>query len=354
MINSKLLYKYDYSLMWKNEEVLRFNPNKHQAKIINNEKLGYNTHNFNNHYEIILSFCADRVLMMNREHCKEILTSCNIDDQSALGICLISRALSFRDNFWFKKCRDNITWESINLYTNKFSEQITKVAITGETEVVNIDDGLFTGELTSKGTRAKSYIRNNGKVFLYKVENADEINSEIVSFYIAKALNLPSAMYFSDKLYGKHCSVCQILTNEDVELILYRELLSNYGGQAYSMIMNLDPANFIKMQVFDYITLNTDRNRDNYGVVRYKGKFYSLYPIYDHDSCFKGKGTNATYFPTGMTFAKTLEFLKTFEQYAMYINKEQIHYNIVSVKDKIIYYKDEKTYNEILKRIERL
>ncbi len=68
--------------------------------------------------------------------------------------------------------------------------------------------------------------------------------------------------------------------------------------------------NFIRMQLFDYITLNTDRNRDNYGLLVKNRKEMALFPVFDHDSCFKGKSTNGIYFPSGITFHKTILFLK--------------------------------------------
>ena len=350
MINSGLLYKYDYSIMWKDLELVRFNPYRHKAELLNPDYLFYNINKFNVPYEIVLSFCADRIMMLNRVHCKEILTSCCIDDQSPLGICLLSKALSFRDNYWIKKCRDSTSWGSVNLYNNLFSEKVARVAITGEQDTIQIGDDLFTGELTSKGTRAKCFIRKNNGIYLYKNENADEINSEMVSHYIASALDLPSVKYYSDTLYGKYCSACQVLTGEDVELILYRDFI-NYFDDPYNTLMNIDAVNFIKMQVFDYITLNTDRNRDNYGVLRYKGKFHSLYPIYDHDSCFKGRGTNGVYFPTGQTFARTLNYLKSLGIYRSIINMEMIYSNLSRIGDMITEYKGIDAYNGMMKRV---
>ncbi len=79
----------------------------------------------------------------------------------------------------------------------------------------------------------------------------------------------------------------------------------------YAFFMAVDPLNFIRMQILDYVVLNTDRNRDNFGILAYNGKMLGLYPLFDHDSCFKGKSPNGNYFPTGITFSKTLDLLKT-------------------------------------------
>ncbi len=77
-----------------------------------------------------------------------------------------------------------------------------------------------------------------------------------------------------------------------------------------NMFMDNDPVNFVKMQVFDYITLNTDRNRDNFALLRKNGKIAGLYPVFDHDSCFKGISGKAIYFVTGLSFKESMNYLK--------------------------------------------
>ena len=303
MLNKEMLFKYDYILFWKDTPVIKFNPNRRVAEVINKNLLPYTCFNTNSPYEMITSFCSNRVLMTNRKYCKEILTSCLIDNQTDIGINLIGMGLSFRDNYWIRKARSNETWGSVNLYNNKFSNKIAKVALTGEPEVIDINDDFYTGELTGKGTRAKCFVRDEtSHIFLYKNETRSEIDSEI----LAVAIGVPCSPYKFDILFNTFCSTCQIMTNEDIEMIPFRDILeycNNNQQTAYNFFVNVDAYNFTLMQIFDYITLNTDRNRDNYGLLRYKGNLVSLYPLFDHDSCFKGKNANGVYFPTKITFA---------------------------------------------------
>ena len=43
--------------------------------------------------------------------------------------------------------------------------------------------------------------------------------------------------------------------------------------------MTLDAEQFILMQIMDYITLNIDRNRDNFGVEMCNNEIVGLYPV---------------------------------------------------------------------------
>lgn len=129
--------------------------------------------------------------------------------------------------------------------------------------------------------------------------------------------------------------------------------------EVYNAFMQVDPLNFIKMQIFDYLTLDIDRNRDNYGLLRQNGNIVSLYPIFDHDSCFKGKSTNGNYFPAGKTFNKTLEMLQTTYKQQYSLLEQQIIYlkqYLVSDNFKTIFlrYKSADEYKGMIQRASKL
>ena len=93
----------NYLLMYRDIPVIKFNTDTKDSVILHPNFLPFGQRKIENGWNIIRSFCADRMLLTNRKYCKEILTSCLINDQSDVNICLISRALSFRDNYWIKQ-----------------------------------------------------------------------------------------------------------------------------------------------------------------------------------------------------------------------------------------------------------
>lgn len=330
---NKMYQKIEYCLKYKNDIVFKFNIEQRTISMVNQNLLPISLQNKPITFDLVQKFCADRILMLNRGYCKEILTACGIEDQNDINICIMCRALSFRDNYWISRTNKIETWESVNLYKNNFSLDISHIALTGNMQNVmegnELGDKIFTGELTGKGTRAKCYYRNDNGVIMIKNATQQEILSEVITYYIAQALGVACTRYQIKSMFGKECSVCEILTCEERELIPCRDILSyyntnqmNYQSDYYAFFMAIDPINFIKMQILDYVTLNTDRNRDNFGILAYQGKMMGLYPLFDHDSCFKGKSVNGNYFPTGITFKKTLELLKT--QYYQYYNNLNI------------------------------
>lgn len=227
-----------------------------------------------------------------------------------------------------------------------------------------IGDKIFTGELTGKGTKAKCYYRNGSKVIMIKNETKSEILSEVITYYIAQALGIACSKYEIRNIFGQECSVCEILTCEERELIPCRDILSyyntnrmNYQDDYYAFFMALDPLSFIRMQILDYVVLNTDRNRDNFGILMYNGKMLGLYPLFDHDSCFKGKSTNGNYFPTGITFSKTLDLLKNqYHQFyrAIHIGRFREILNGKNFREVFLKCKSAEEYEGMMRRVSHL
>lgn len=353
--------------MYKDMKVLRFDTETYEVELLNQDYMPVCIRHQNEIYSFdsVRQFCSLRVLLMNRAYCKELLISCGVDDQSDINICIISRALSFRDNYWIKSESSEEKWGSVNLYTNRFSVQAADVALTGVMDTIDIGGRLYTGELSGKGTRPKCFIRRGNDILLFKAETVEEIKSEILSAVIASVLGLKKpTRYWYEKARGRDCSVCRILTSESSELVHYRDIMSyynettmSYDSSSYRFLLSLDPEQFLLMQIFDYITLNTDRNRDNFGVEMCDNRFVGLYPVYDHDSCFKGKSTNGTYFPTGLTFAQTIGYLKSLQEYQLIRERIQTavsYFGSYEFHDIFLKMKPVEVYESMLMRLKTL
>ena len=356
----------NYYLKYKDENVLVFNTKSENVHIIKHELLPPSIINKEPLYGMIKSFCAGRVMSRNRKNYSWILKICGLAGNSEVNICIKSEAASLRDNYWICGTDSDEKWENVSLYRNMTSTHIGKVALTGIAEGSSIVSRLSAGELMNKGTKAKCFIRYDEKIFMCKAETEAEINSEIISHYIAKALSLPSVCYKKTKYMGIDCSICKIMTSEENEMVPCRDILEYYNetsinidSMTYKHFMQIDPLNFIRMQLFDYVTLNTDRNRDNYGLLMRNRKMTALFPIFDHDSCFKGKSANGIYFPSGITFHKTVcaireRYKNEYEQLKPDIIKLNEYIRSNNFKNTFLEYKTEQDYLKMMYRAANL
>lgn len=354
-----------YYIMYKDIPVVEFNFKTQEYKYLNFSLLPLVIANIEPSWHAIQMFCSSRNMVYNRKYHNEILKECKIDEYTDINICIQGKGLSLRDNYWIKKADSLDTWKNVNLYNKEFSKKVAYAALTGEMSSDNINEDIITGELTNKGTKAKCFYKNKNGIFLFKDESEEEIAVELISSIIANKMNLKSALYMKSRLYGKECSVCEIETSEKIELIHARDVIKYYNCEMnkdtlyYNFFYNLDKVNFIKMQLFDYITLNIDRNRDNFGIKKVNDNFIGLYPIYDHDSCFKGKSLNAHYFVTGEKFNQLLPFLKSLDPV---IYRNIIKFNIIKLynyfkgegKEIFKMYNLEKEYDKFIERIETI
>lgn len=351
----------EFVLMYKDVGVLAFNIVLKSVAVIRKDLLPLYLLSGQPTFDLLCGFFSSRALLKNRAHYKELLTACGIDDHSELSICLYSRALSFTDCYWVKERYGSETWKDVNLFDNEFSLNVASTGLTGN---LYGRDRLGTGALMTKGTKAKGIFRINGEILLFKSETEDEILSECLSHHIAKELGLRSAPYWRQDMLGKDCSVCRIMCDEHNELVPCRDMMSlfnEYGmscsAKHYEMFLKYDSYNFLLMHIFDYITLNTDRNRDNFGLLKSNGRLLGMFPLFDHNSCFKGRGLNGIYFPTGLTFSRTLEHIKKLPVYA------QLQGNIVSLKSRMasdefkslfLSYRPAETYDAFCRRVQNL
>ena len=351
-----------YFIMYKDIPVMEFDLKNNQYKYLEINLLPIIIANIEPSWQAVQIFCNARCMSNNRKYRLKILKKCNIEDYTDINICIEGKGLSLKDNYWIKKENSSDTWSLVNLYHNNFSNDISYTALTGE---YNPNQNKYlTGELTVRGNKAKCFYKNKDGIFLFKEETEEEIFAEIISSIIAQQMNLNAALYLKSNIYGKNCSVCKIKTSENIELIHARDFLKyfnckmNKNSMYYKFFYNLDKVNFIKMQLFDYITLNTDRNKDNFGVKRVKGNLVGLYPIYDHDACFKGN-LNSKYLVTDESFNQLLSHLKTLDST---VYRNIVKFNITKLykyfkkegKKDFKRYNLEKEYNDFMNRIENI
>ena len=303
-----------YYLMHKNTPVMEFSPYTETARFLNRDQAPLSIRKMPDRFEAVRLFCASRVLQESRKHRDTIIISCNIINATPVSLCLTCYGLSLRDSYWFKETTGQETWKDVNLYTNPLSENLAEAALTGEeTSVSPFGDKVYqlAAELTSRGTKAKCYLKKGRQIYLAKAMEPEEIIAETLSHAIASAMHAPSAHYRKARIFDTECSVCPIRTNENVELVTAGDVMMNFactmtfGTDFYNLFMKVDPLNFARMQLFDMITLNINRNKDNFALYAENGKIQGMYDLFDHDACFQGLSENAVYFVTGMRFTKS-------------------------------------------------
>lgn len=217
---------------------------------------------------------------------KKVLRLENKDD---LNTVLAVNAVTITDNYWYKGKDEKITWEDVKYKENIFDN----LALKGDPDAFS-NTPSRTPELTNIGSFEKCWKLENGKWWLYKYGNKNEIFSELFIYKIGTKLGFNMAKYeysdgyiktldFTNNREYNYEPISSILNdNEDYD--------TNFN-YLYSLSEEI-AKDYLKMIYLDSVCYNMDRHTNNYGLLRdaKTGEILSLAPNFDNNIALISNG----------------------------------------------------------------
>lgn len=214
----------------------------------------------------------------------------------------VTHGISMTDTFWFRQIGDNITWEKISPYRNRFSRVISEICLNG--------DYKYNGELRSPspdykidGSVDKCWKHINGDTYLFKT--AGECFTGLaglrpyMEYYASQVADclIDNKNHFvkygitvglTKNGFRKPYVYCRAITDEQRGLLAYCD--SKYNKISLDELdkhyLNYESRKILReMIVLDSIILNCDRHDGNYGFIVDNDTYniLGLAPIYDND-----------------------------------------------------------------------
>lgn len=243
--------------------------------------------------ESLASWIRKRNIPKNRAFVDSFLAKNGLSANRPLGIITVSKGLSLNDSYWITEEGFEGTFESCNLYKNRFSRLLGDIAFTGYGSSVR--SGFSSSpEFTTNGMLPKCWRRCDGKIQLYKGGTKGAGNtgfepySEFYAFQIAEALGVKAVPYGISKWKGELCSTCGLFTSEELSFVPAGRLVREGGFPAvldfYKSLGKDFENSLYDMLVFDAVIKNTDRHCGNFGflVQSRANKILSPAPLFDH------------------------------------------------------------------------
>lgn len=238
-------------------------------------------------YTNITAFLERRKAPKHRKHIQELLDKYGCGDWE--GFLRITHALSLNDTFWVREEASSVRWEDVSLYRNDFDEVVAQAAFDGEFS----DEGMSSTspEFGTDGYYAKCWVRENGKILLYK-RGSDTYEMEPLSeFLAAQVAEKICPHYVGYDLafhHGKLISKCELFTSEAVGLAKMREigLREKSIARLLAFFEEIGAGDdFRRMCVLDALIMNTDRHLGNFGVLfdNDSMEICSMAPIFDNN-----------------------------------------------------------------------
>ena len=262
----------------------------------------------------IESWIKHRSIPKNRAYANTLLSSLGLSINRPLDIMSISKELSLNDCYWIKQEDSSDSFDSVNLYDNRFSRVLGEIAFTGYAGS-NVSGLTSSPEFTTNGMLPKCWRRIDGEILLYKggtmgaSNTGNEPYSEFYAYQIGKILGMNAVPYSLSKWKNTLCSTCKLFTSKDVSFVPVGRIVRTGGMQAVREYYRKLGAEFEKalndMLVFDALIFNTDRHFGNFGFLidSHSNRIIAPAPLFDH-------GNSLLNFASGDALKRKENFLK--------------------------------------------
>ena len=241
----------------------------------------------------IESWIRHRSIPKNRAYVDTLLSSLGLSINRPFDLIRVSKGLSLNDCYWLKQEDSRDSFDSVNLYDNRFSRVLGQIAFTGYGSS-NVSGLTSSPEFTTNGMLPKCWRRIEGKIYLYKggtmgaSNTGNEPYSEFYAYQIGKILGVNAVPYSLSKWKNTLCSTCELFTSKDVSFVPVGRIVRSGGMQAVRAYYKKLGEEFEKalndMFIFDALIFNTDRHYGNFGFLidSHTNEIIAPAPLFDH------------------------------------------------------------------------
>ena len=197
------------------------------------------------------------------------------------------------DNYWIREIGSNLTYDDIRFSDDYFSNLALKGTYNSFNRAANSKRSK-TPELTNVGSFEKCWKLHNGKWWMHKKANHDEMFSELFVYEFGKSLGMNMA------IYERGDGVVKSLDFTDNAAVNFEPASTFMGDNedyldVIDALKNLCPQaipDYIKMFFLDTICANPDRHTNNFGLLRdiVNGEFLGLAPNFDNNMALIARG----------------------------------------------------------------
>ena len=243
--------------------------------------------------EPLSAWVDNRSSAKHRTHVNKILEMCGGKTKS--GFIALTHCLSLTDTLWVKSDRENVSWQRVNLYENKFDEVISKLSFDGN-GFFGIQMSTTSPELTTDGAYDKCWLNEKDGIHLIKTGSEGARNAglepygEVLASQVFEKI-CNSVKYTLRRFDGRVVSDCKLFTTQKYGYcpiaLFYKERLTLPKLLEIYKEFNSEDA-FRRMIVADCITLNSDRHFGNFGFLVNNQTFerIALNPCFDFNKAF--------------------------------------------------------------------
>lgn len=234
------------------------------------------------------------------------------------------------DNYWIREIGSNLTYDDIRFSDDYFSNLALKGTYNSFNRAANSKRSK-TPELTNVGSFEKCWKLHDGKWWMHKKANHEEMFSELFIYELGKALDMHMAVY------ERGDGVVKSLDFTDNATVNFEPASAFMGDnedyldviEALKKICPDAIPDYIKMIFLDTICANPDRHTNNFGLLRdvKNGELIGLAPNFDNNMALIARGYPSKPKANDMlirTFCEVLEAYPNYREYLPSVTEEVV------------------------------
>ena len=226
------------------------------------------------------------------------------------------------DNYWIREIGSNLTYDDIRFSDDYFSNLALKGTYNSFNRAANSKRSK-TPELTNVGSFEKCWKLHDGKWWMHKKANHDEMFSELFIYELGKAFCMNMA------IYERGDGVVKSLDFTDSATVNFEPASAFMGDNedyldVIDALKNLCPQaipDYVQMIFLDTICANPDRHTNNFGLLRdtASGEFLGLAPNFDNNMALIARGYPSMPKANDMLIRAFCEVLEVYPNYHKYL-----------------------------------
>lgn len=234
-----------------------------------------------------------RAIDSHRANSRLLKKALRLKEKDDVSTVIHVNGATITDNYWIKPLDSELTFADVRFSDDYFARLALKGTYDSFNRAANSKHSR-TPELTNTGSFEKCWRLIDGKWWMYKSANHDEMFSELFIARFGEALGMNMAVYEC----GDHCVKTLDFTNAAAVNFEPASSFMDDNDDYEDVIIKLQEIcpqaipDYVRMIFLDTIVANPDRHTANFGLLRdtATGELLGLSPLFDHNMALISRG----------------------------------------------------------------
>ncbi len=263
-----------------------------------------------------------RAIDSHRANSRLLKKALRLAEKDDISTVVHVNGATITDNYWVRPIGSELTYADVKFDNDYFSNLALKGTYDSFNRAANSKHSR-TPELTNVGSFEKCWKLRDGKWWMYKRANHNELFSELFVFELGKAFGMNMAHYERGQ------GVIKSLDFTDSAKVNFEPASTFMGDNedyedVVSELKKLCPeaiGDYIRMIFLDTIVANPDRHTNNFGLLRdvNTGKFIGFAPNFDNNMALIARGYPKKSSSKDLLIRLFNELIKNHLEYKKYI-----------------------------------